>query len=163
MRKHFVLSALFLVSATLSGADHKPPILTTTGIIEIYEGEQFEEIVLIERGKVPFGKAIPGGKFEYGETVENAVRREMEEQVNLDLSDLRQFHVYSDPTGDFGHHSGEVAHVAKAYRSPTAVDDAAEAFVVNIPRTELAFAHAQILRDYLEWKAGTGSLSMPIP
>lgn len=53
---------------------------------------------MIERGKAPWGKAIPGGKVEYGETVENAVRREMMEEVNLDLNDLRQFHVYSDPT-----------------------------------------------------------------
>ncbi|MGE4573147.1 MULTISPECIES: NUDIX hydrolase [Parachlamydia] len=50
---------------------HKPPILTTTAIIEIHESEQFKGIVLIERGKAPFGKAIPGGKVEYGETVEN--------------------------------------------------------------------------------------------
>ncbi len=49
---------------------HKPPILTTTAIIEIYETGQFKGIVLIERGKAPFGKAIPGGKVEYGETVE---------------------------------------------------------------------------------------------
>lgn len=62
---------------------HKPPILTTTAIIEVHEGGQFKGIVLIERGKAPFGKAIPSGKVEYGETVENAVRREMMEEVNL--------------------------------------------------------------------------------
>ncbi len=38
-------------------------------------------IVLIDRGKAPFGKAIPGGKIEYGESVENAIRREMREDV----------------------------------------------------------------------------------
>lgn len=42
--------------------------------------------LLIERGKAPFGKAIPGGKVEYGETVENGIRREMMEEINLDLS-----------------------------------------------------------------------------
>jgi 8-oxo-dGTP diphosphatase len=98
-------------------APHKPPILTTTAIIEIHEGGQFQGIVLIERGKAPFGKAIPGGKVEYGETVENAVRREMMEEVNLELNDLRQFHVYSDPARDFRHHSVEVAHTAKAFQA----------------------------------------------
>lgn len=143
---------------------HRPPILTTTAIIEVYEGGLFKGIVLIERGKAPFGKAIPGGKVEYGETVENAIRREMMEEVNLKLEDLRQFHVYSDPSRDFRHHSVEVAHVAKAHQSPTAGDDAAKAFVVkleDIPWTELAFDHAQVLKDYLEWRNGNSSIAMP--
>lgn len=146
--------------------EHKPPILTTTAIIEVYEGDLFQGIVLIERGKAPFGKAIPGGKVEYGETVENAVRREMKEEVNLDLNDLRQFHVYSDPARDFRHHSIEVAHVAKAYQAPLAGDDAAKAFTVkleDIPWKELAFDHAQVLKDYMEWRNGNFSLSMPKP
>jgi 8-oxo-dGTP diphosphatase len=140
--------------------EHKPPILTTTAIIEIYESGQFKGIVLIERGKAPFGKAIPGGKVEYGETVENAVRREMLEEVNLNLNDLRQFHVYSDPSRDFRHHSVEVAHVAKAFQDPKAGDDAAKAFIVkleDIPWTELAFDHAQVLKDYIDWKNGNDS------
>lgn len=145
-------------------AAHKPPILTTTAIIEIHEEGVFKGIVLIERGKAPWGKAIPGGKVEYGETVENAVRREMMEEVNLNLDDLRQFHVYSDPARDFRHHSVEVTHTAKAYQSPTAGDDAAKAFVVKldeIPWTELAFDHAMILKDYMEWRAGSESKAMP--
>ncbi|MBI5346051.1 MAG: NUDIX hydrolase [Chlamydiae bacterium] len=145
---------------------HKPPILTTTAIIEIYEGNEFKGIVLIDRGKAPFGKAIPGGKVEYGETVENGVRREMMEEVNLELNDLRQFHVYSEPTRDFRHHSVEVTHIAKAYQSPTAGDDAAKAYVVkleDIPWSLLAFDHAQILKDYIEWRNGNYALSMPKP
>lgn len=53
---------------------HKSPTLVATAIIEMYEKELFKGIVLIERGKAPFGKAMPGGKVEYGETVEHAVR-----------------------------------------------------------------------------------------
>lgn len=145
---------------------YKPPILTTTAIIEIYEGEQFQGIVLIERGKAPFGKAIPGGKVECGETVENAVRREMMEEVHLDLHDLKQFHVYSEPSRDFRHHSVEVTHTAKAFQLPAAGDDAATAFVVkleDIPWNELAFDHAQILKDYLEWRKDNDSVSMLKP
>ncbi len=90
----------------------------------------------------------------------------MIEEVNLDLNDLRQFHVYSDPTRDFRHHSVEVAHVAKAYKDPTAGDDAAKAFIVrleDIPWSELAFDHAQVLKDYLEWRNGNLTLAMPKP
>lgn len=147
-------------------AVYKPPILTTTAIIEVYEHDIFKGIVLIERGKAPFGKAIPGGKVEYGETVENAVRREMKEEVNLELQDLKQFHVYSEPSRDFRHHSVEVTHVAKAYTLPSAGDDAAKAFVVKveeIPWNELAFDHAQILRDYLDYKNGKENQSMIKP
>jgi 8-oxo-dGTP diphosphatase len=118
----------------------RSPVLTTTAIIEVYERNTFIGIVLIERGKKPFGKALPGGKIEYGETVEEAVRREMMEEVGLELFDLQ--------------HSIEVTHVAKAYASPQAGDDAASAFVVPldaIPWDELAFDHALILRDYLQY------------
>jgi 8-oxo-dGTP diphosphatase len=145
---------------------HKPPILTTTAIIEVYKEEEFQGIVLIERGKAPFGKAIPGGKVEYGETVENAIRREMLEEVNLTLEDLRQFHVYSDPTRDFRHHSVEVTHIAKAYEAPLAGDDAAKAFIVSlkeIPWEELAFDHALILKDYIIWKESGAFLAISKP
>lgn len=87
--------------------------------------------------------------------MENAVRREMKEEVNLELKDLQQFHVYSEPSRDFRHHSVEVTHLAKAFQLPHAGDDAAAAFVVRIedsPWNELAFDHAQILHDYLEYK-----------
>ena len=140
---------------TTKSKSHKPPILTTTAIIEIYEKDEFQGIVLIERGKAPFGKAIPGGKVEYGETVEDAVRREMLEEVHLELEDLKQFHVYSEPSRDFRHHSIEVAHVAKSYEMPLAGDDAANAFLVkleDIPWKELAFDHAQVLQDYIKWR-----------
>lgn len=158
------ICVLAIGCAPLMGAEgHRPPILTTTAIIEVHQGGVFKGIVLIERGKAPFGKAIPGGKVEYGETVESAIRREMREEVHLELSELRQFHVYSDPARDFRHHSVEVAHVAKSYELPLAGDDAAEAFVVSleeIPWKELAFDHAQVLQDYIEWRNGNAAKSM---
>lgn len=163
----FLFSLLFLLNGYANNPaekqPYKPPILTTTAIIEIYQGNQFQGIVLIDRGKEPFGKAIPGGKVEYGETVENAVRREMMEEVNLELSELKQFHVYSEPGRDFRHHSVEVTHIAKAFRFPTPGDDALKAFVFkleDIPWNKLAFDHAQILKDYIDWKKGNESLSI---
>jgi 8-oxo-dGTP diphosphatase len=167
---YFLIALAPIVDASadepIKAAAHKPPILTTTAIIEVYNQDKFQGIVLIERGKAPWGKAIPGGKVEYGETVENAVRREMMEEVNLELQDLKQFHVYSEPSRDFRHHSVEVTHLAKALKMPVAGDDAAEAFVVkidDIPWKDLAFDHAQILRDYLDYKKGKESVIMTKP
>lgn len=58
--KYFILLATTLTPLTSYSDEpvkivqaHKPPILTTTAIIEIYEGEKFNGIVLIERGKAP--------------------------------------------------------------------------------------------------------------
>lgn len=162
--KKCLLLCLFIICASLQAQTaHKPPILTTAAIIEVYDEGAFQGIVLIERGKAPWGKALPGGKVEYGETVENAIRREMQEEVNLELQDLQQFHVYSDPNRDFRHHSVEVTHLAKSFTMPKAGDDAALAFVVkieDIPWGELAFDHAKILHDYLEYKSGNNSLIM---
>ena len=163
LKKRFLLCVILYLPLLVNSGEHKSPILTTTAIIEIYEGDEFRGIVLIERGKAPFGKAIPGGKVEYGETVEEAVRREMREEVHLELNELRQFHVYSDPTRDFRHHSVEVAHIAKANCLPMAGDDAAKAVVVKleeIPWKELAFDHAIVLKDYIAWKNGNSYVSM---
>ncbi len=157
---------LFSFSTFCHAADHKPPILTTTAIIEVFEQGEFKGIVLIERGKAPWGKALPGGKVEYGETVEEAVRREMMEEVNLELHDLKQFHVYSDPKRDFRHHSVEVTHVAKAFTNPAAGDDAAQAWVVkieDIPWDSLAFDHAAILKDYLSYRSQNSQVALPLP
>lgn len=160
--KRFLLIAvtlLFGYSASLHSSEgkvHRPPILTTSAIVEVYSEGNFEGIVLIVRGKPPFGKALPGGKVEYGETVENAVRREMMEEIGLELDRLRQFHVYSDPERDFRHHSVEVTYVAQSNFPPKAGDDAADAFIVpldQIPWDEMAFDHAQILRDYIECRS----------
>ena len=164
---YYLLIAFVIVSPIIgSAAEYKPPVLSTTAIIEIFQEGQSQGIVLIERGKAPWGKALPGGKVEYGETVENAVRREMQEEVNLDLDDLKQFHVYSDPSRDYRHHTVEVTHVANAYQLPEAGDDAAEAFVVqiaDIPWDELAFDHALILRDYIAYRNGKKDDAMIIP
>ena len=152
-----------IVCGVSEPAPYKPPILTTTAIIEIVQDGASAGIVLIERGKAPWGKALPGGKVEYGETVEQAVRREMMEEVNLELENLKQFHVYSDPERDFRHHSVEVTHIATAHAMPEAGDDAAKAFVVpfaEIPWDGLAFDHAQILRDYLAYRNGDCSVAM---
>ena len=121
------------------------PFLTVDVIIETGKG-----IVLIERKNPPFGWAIPGGFVDYGETIEDAVRREAKEETDLDIENLRQFHTYSDPSRDPRHHTVTVMFVATSSGTPKAGDDAGKAGIFtreNLPE-DIAFDHGQILDDY---------------
>jgi ADP-ribose pyrophosphatase YjhB (NUDIX family) len=115
-------------------------------------------VLLIHRRNPPTGWALPGGFVEYGETVEDAVRREMKEETGLDLAELRQFRVYSDPARDPRGHTVSVVFAARGVGTPEAGDDADRYRLVDlndIPETELVFDHARILGEFREsWSAG---------
>ena len=78
----------------------RTPVLTVDAIIETEGG-----IILIKRKNLPSGWAIPGGFVDYGESLEDAVRREAKEETRLDIKLIRQFHTYSDPKRDQRHHT----------------------------------------------------------
>lgn len=118
-------------------------------IIEVDAG-----IVLIKRKNPPPGWAIPGGFVDYGESVEEAAVREAKEETGLDVADLRQFHVYSDPSRDRRVHTISTVFIARAKGTPVAADDAADigVFKQNELPDDLAFDHPQILSDYFTAK-----------
>ncbi|MDP2940067.1 MAG: NUDIX hydrolase [Candidatus Omnitrophota bacterium] len=125
------------------------PFTTVDAIIELDEG-----IILIERLNPPFGWALPGGFVDYGESLEEAVKREMKEETNLELTDLGQFHTYSEPNRDPRFHTIGTVFIAKAKGSPKAGDDAKGIKVVkyeDLLKLDYAFDHKKIIEDYLEW------------
>ena len=101
----------------------KTPYLTTDGIIELYEGDTFKGIVLIERRNDPKGLALPGGFVDVGESVEDALRREMQEETNLDVQIISLLGVYSDHKRDPRFHTASVVFVALAQGQPKGGDD----------------------------------------
>jgi 8-oxo-dGTP diphosphatase len=128
-------------------AEYQNPKLAVDCIIRVGG-----KLVLIRRRNPPLGLALPGGFVDYGESVEDAVRREMREETGLELQDLRQFHVYSDPKRDPRWHCVSVVFTADGVGGPNAGDDASEVVLVDsgrVPLDELVFDHAQVVRDYL--------------
>jgi 8-oxo-dGTP diphosphatase len=126
----------------------KKPWVSTDGIIII--GDQ---VVLIKRGREPFKgmHALPGGIVEYGETVEECVVREMEEETGLRTQVLDLVGVYSaanrDPRGHFITVAFNLKHIGGVLKGG---DDAAEAalFPLNdLP--EMAADHHTILAEAL--------------
>ena len=105
----------------------RTPYLTTDGIIELYEGDIFKGIVLIERKNDPKGLALPGGFVDVGERVEDALIREMQEETNLEVEIRKLLGVYSDPKRDPRFHTASVVFIAKAQGQPQGGDDAKEA------------------------------------
>lgn len=90
----------------------KTPYLAVDGIIQVYDkNENFKGIVLIERKNPPMGLAIPGGFVDVGETVQQAVIREMKEETSLDIKILGILGVYSDPNRDPRFHTASVVFV----------------------------------------------------
>lgn len=132
----------------------KTPHLSVDGIIKLYDNkENFSGIILIERLNKPFGLAIPGGFVDIGESVENALVREMKEETSLDVEIQSLQNVYSNPNRDPRFHTASVVYVCKAYGEPKACDDAKEIFIYDLeslPLDKLVFDHKEIIEDFLK-------------
>jgi O-acetyl-ADP-ribose deacetylase (regulator of RNase III)/ADP-ribose pyrophosphatase YjhB (NUDIX family) len=123
------------------------PFLTVDGIVEYENG-----IVLIERTNPPLGWALPGGFVDYGETVEAAVKREIEEETGLDFSEIKLFGVSSDPKRDARFHTVSVVFTGKGKGKLKAASDAKSAKVYQLGALpeKIAFDHRAIIEDYIK-------------
>ena len=128
--------------------DGKPrgPALTVDGVL-VEDGS----VLLIRRRNPPFAGAyaLPGGFVDYGETVEAAVAREVQEETGLAVDVEHLVGVYSDPARDPRGHTVSVTFLVRR-RGGTLLgaDDAEDArfFPLDALPT-LAFDHARILAD----------------
>ncbi len=125
--------------------------MVATDCIIRYEGG----IVLVERRYPPKGWALPGGFVEIGETVEQAVRREMKEETNLELANLKLFGVYSDPARDPRFHTVSVVFTADGVGELKGGDDAkvAKVFKLDGLPEDIPFDHPKIITDYISSSA----------
>lgn len=128
------------------------PSLTVDILIKTDDG-----VVLVKRKNDPYkGKwAMPGGFVEYGEKVEEAARREAEEETGLKISLEGIIGVFSDPERDPRGHVVSICYSANRsggkLRPATDADDVK--VFKDIPWSNLAFDHDKILK-----KLDTGCL-----
>jgi ADP-ribose pyrophosphatase YjhB (NUDIX family)/O-acetyl-ADP-ribose deacetylase (regulator of RNase III) len=129
------------------------PFSTVDIIIEVPQKHSEKAIVLIERSNPPFGWAIPGGFVDYEESLEDTARREAKEETGLDIYDLKQFHVYSQPGRDPRFHTITTVFTAKAEGVPKADSDAkniGKFTLSKIRKMKLAFDHNKVIEDYFK-------------
>ncbi len=128
---------------------YRNPALTVDIIIRLVD-RPHQPLVLIERRHPPHGWALPGGFVDYGETLEDAARREAKEETGLDILLVHLFHAYSDPQRDSRQHTVSIVFLAEAVGKPIASDDAQSIDVFHLWElpSPLCFDHAQILADY---------------
>jgi 8-oxo-dGTP diphosphatase len=132
------------------------PYLTVDGVI--FDDEY---LVLIRRGNPPFkGKlALPGGFVEHNETTEEAVVREIYEELGIKTKIKQLIGVYSEPGRDPRHHTISVVYeLEPESRKYKAGSDAAGFERIpwkNLKKKELedfAFDHGTIIFEVINRK-----------
>ena len=91
---------------------YQPHIFVTVDIVVTrkYEGEI--QILLIQRKNEPFQNywALPGGFVDKNEHIEAAAKRELLEETNIQLFQVKQIGAFGDPNRDPRHHTLSVAY-----------------------------------------------------
>jgi 8-oxo-dGTP diphosphatase len=122
-----------------------------------------DSVLLIQRGKPPAqGKwSIPGGAVRLGETLEDAVIRELREEVKLEVRPVGVGKVidriYTDSEGKIAYHYVIIDYVCEAGTGqPQAGSDASDAGFLEIEKLDgmdMTEGSAEVIRDvHRRWR-----------
>lgn len=134
--------------------EYPRPALTVDCVVFGFDEAELK-VLLIQRGLEPFkGRwALPGGFVRVDETLENAARRELEEEAGLKQVFLEQLYTFGAVKRDPRDRVVSVAYYALvklAAHQTKAATDAADAQWFPISQTpKLAFDHADIMATAL--------------
>ena len=137
--------------------NYKNPAPTVNIILE-KEGK----IVLVKRLIEPYLNklALPGGYVDYGETVEDAVIREAQEETGLDVCLMEIVGVYSDPLRNPFKHTISTLFVANPLDLNFKDSSEGEVILFSLQealKLDLAFDHNKMLLDFMKWKEEKGT------
>lgn len=131
--------------------------LTVDAVVFGYSKHDAVSVLLIKRKYPPFKNswAIPGGFVLDGESLEEAVKRELLEETGITVAYLEQLYTFGEPNRDPRRHVVSVAYFAlvksSQYQQLKASTDAEEAQWFSIEKLpSLAFDHSQILHKAIE-------------
>lgn len=126
------------------------PKVAVDAVIQL---EGTTDLLLIKRKYPPFGLALPGGFVDYGESLEDAVEREVMEETNLNVDIQRQLTVRSNPERDHRGHIITIPFWVVGYGEQKAMDDAKELVIISeekVLEQEFAFPdHLWIIDEWL--------------
>ena len=129
------------------------PILAADAIVL----NKKNEILLTRRNIEPFrGKwVLPGGHVKYGETVENALRREVEEETGFKVEIEKLHGVYSNPKRDPRYHIICICYICKIVsgeaKTNFEVGEIAFFPLKHLPK-KMGFDHRKIIQNFIDNK-----------
>jgi 8-oxo-dGTP diphosphatase len=126
----------------------RSPLLAVDGLI-------FEKgkVLMVRQAHYPFFGywVLPGGHVEYGETVEEAIKREMKEELGIPVKIEKLIGVYSDPKRDPRGHTVSVAYLLKRGKGRIKLNKESSEFkffsLLNLPG-RIGFDHKKIIEDF---------------
>jgi 8-oxo-dGTP diphosphatase len=130
----------------------------TVDVVILTMSDSRLHVLLVRRGVAPYKGmwAIPGGFKRPAETLDDAAKRELAQETGVNgASLLTQFGAYGDPGRDPRMNVVTVAYFAvlREVGALVAGTDAADASLIPVSealKIDLAFDHAQIVRDAVE-------------
>jgi ADP-ribose pyrophosphatase YjhB (NUDIX family) len=131
--------------------------------IILFENSNSNKVLLIKRKKDPFKDyfSLPGGFVNEGEKVEDAVRREAEEELLVKVEPIDILGVYSDPNRDPRGHIMSITFIVKIITGELKAGDGVAELkwieINNLGNIKIGFDHLKILSDYETWGKNRGT------